>query len=65
MEKILNAFATKSELQAVVIILIFGVLDGVGWLKPGFFDMMWPVLAGYAGLRITGKVGRAAMNNHK
>ena len=61
MNELLKALAKKSEYHAIGLIIIIGVLDQQMWIMPGLFEKLWPILAGYAGLRMSGKIGRASV----
>lgn len=65
MSNVWENLAERSEFWAVVALLILAVLDGQGWIAPGMFDRFWPILIGYAGLRVTSKVGKAAVETVK
>ena len=54
--------ASRSEVWAIVALIVLAVLEAQGWVAAGMFDKFWPILIGYAGLRVTSKVSKNAVS---
>jgi len=63
MQNFVQGLAEASEFWALVGLVVLGGMNQLGWVDPRMFDTFWPVLLGYAGLRVTSKTGKNAVAN--